>query len=176
MIDAGWVAAIATVVTAVIIGGTAIAAFLQLRDFRKAAQTWVSLRFAEELNSALSGDVRLQFMEFAKRLQEDPEFREHLREPTTWMPEMVPVRNTIRQLCYVSWLVIEKPELERFVLRQWAHEIVEMWELSLPLFLERRRAVPPFARAFQHLAMRARRYIESGQSERDCTQMERDPR
>jgi hypothetical protein len=45
-----------------------------------------------------------------------------------------------------------------------------------PAIIERRIAFGPHTgRAFEHLAMRSRRYIESGAMEREYAALERDP-
>ena len=176
MIDPGWVTAIAAVVTAIIIGGTAIAAFLQIRDFRKVVEIEVSLRFAGYFNTAISGNTRSQVVAAVKQLQDDPELRERLHKPSPNEPGMTPIRDMLREMSTVSWLVIERPAVERHVLRQWAFTLVELWELCLPYLLERRKAGPTLGREFEHLAMRSQHYIKSREWDRDWAKLERDPR
>ena len=52
-----------------------------------------------------------------------------------------------------------------------------MWNLARPAILQRRKAFGPHTgRAFEHLAMRSKTYIESGAMQREYDALERDPR
>jgi hypothetical protein len=67
--------------------------------------------------------------------------------------------------------------VESIVLTEYADNFVQMWERLRPAILLRRKAMSPYlGRAFEHLATRAKRYIESGQMDRDYALLERDPR
>lgn len=63
------------------------------------------------------------------------------------------------------------------ILAEYADTFVDMWDLMRPAIVQRRIAFGPYTgRAFEHLAMRAKRYIESGAMDRDYAALERDPR
>jgi hypothetical protein len=63
------------------------------------------------------------------------------------------------------------------VLAEYADNFAAMWEAMRPAILRRRIAYGAHTgRAFEHLAMRAKRYIDSGQMDREYGALERDPR
>ena len=63
------------------------------------------------------------------------------------------------------------------MLAEYAENFVAMWEVLRPAIERRRLAYGPYTgRAFEHLAMRAKDYIDSGRMERDYAALDRDTR
>ena len=177
MFDSGWVAAIATVITAVIIGGTAVAAFLQLRHGRNANDIVVYLRLIDFMDSAEIVTARLSLRSVSELVASDPAFRETLRDPGSFPDAFAKAGQMLRYLEHVSVLVTKGGVAESLVLAEYADTFVDIWELLRPSIELRREALGPYVgRAFEHLAMRAKKYIDSGAMARDYTVLERDTR
>jgi hypothetical protein len=65
MFDSGWAAALAAIVTALIVAGTAVAAFRQLRHGRNANDIVVYLRLIDFMDSPATVAVRVKLAEYA---------------------------------------------------------------------------------------------------------------
>jgi hypothetical protein len=177
MFDSGWAAAIAAIVTALIVAGTAVAAFRQLRHGRNANDIVVYLRLVDFMDSPQTTATRQSMREVAERIGSDPLYRERLSNPQLFPEEFRANGELVRFLEHISVLVTKGGVAESLVLAEYADTFVEMWELMRPAIVLRRRGFGPYlGRAFEHLAMRAKRYIDSGRMERDYDALERDPR
>ena len=63
------------------------------------------------------------------------------------------------------------------MLAEYADTFSDMWDQMRPAIELRRVAFGPYVgRAFEHLAVRAKRHIESGAWDRECAALERDTR
>ena len=176
-IDPNWVAALATLVSALIIALTAIAAFRQLRHYRNANDIVVYLRLIEQMDSPLMLEGRANLAEVARNSATDPAYHERLADPTFMPEEFRAVGRLLGFLEHISVLVTKGGVAESLVLAEYADTFVRIWEIMRPGILQRRIAFGPYTgRAFEHLAMRARRYIDSGQMQRDYDALERDER
>jgi hypothetical protein len=177
MFDSGWAAAVAAIITALIVGGTAIAAFRQLRHGRNANDIVVYLRLIDFMDDPRTVATRQTLRKVAERVANDPVYLQTLRDPQSFPEEFTSVGEMLRFLEHICVLVTKGGVAESLVLAEYADTFVEMWDLCRPSILLRREALSPYlGRAFEHLAMRARRYIESGAMARDYNGLERDPR
>ena len=177
MFDSGWAAAGAAIVTALIVAGTAVAAFRQLRHGRNANDIVVYLRLVDFMDSPQTTATRQSLRETAERVASDPLFRERLVNPLLFPEEFRAYGELLRFLEHISVLVTKGGVAESLVLAEYADTFLEMWERMRPAIVLRRRAYGPYlGRAFEHLAMRAKRYIDSGRMARDYDALERDPR
>ena len=176
-LEPGWVEAIASVVTALIILGTAVAAFAQLRHGRNANDIVVYLRLVDFMDSPATYAARQNMYTLAERVAADPDYLMKLRDRSFAPEDTRNVGEMIRFLEHISTLVYKGGVAESLVLAEYADTFVDMWEALRPWIAERRHAFGPYASsAFEHLAMRAKHYIESGQMDRDYASLERDPR
>jgi len=174
--DSGWVAAIASLASAFIVAVTAIAAFRQLRHNRNANDIVVYLRIIDRLDSPATVEARASLAVIAQKVQSDPAYRERLRDPQFRPAEFLEVAMLLGFLEHISVLITKGGVAEALVLAEYADTFVAIWEQMRPTIIERRIAFGPHTgRAFEHLAMRSRRYIESGAMEREYAALERDP-
>jgi hypothetical protein len=175
--DSGWAAALSAIVTTLVVAITALAAFRQLVQFRNANDIVVYLRLVDQLDSPEMVKARGRLPEVAVKLADDPEYRERLRDPSFIPDDFRDVGILLRTLEHISVLIIKGGVAEDLVLAEYADNFVSMWEQLHPAIIERRHAFGPHtARAFEHLAMRSKRYIESGKMDRDYNRLARDPR
>ena len=175
--DSGWAAAIAAVITALIVAGTAVAAFRQLRHGRNANDIVVYLRLVDFMDSPATVAVRQSLQAVADKVATDPAYRERLADPAFQPEEFRSVGETLRFLEHISVLVTKGGVAESLVLAEYADVFVTMWELMRVAIERRRIAIGPYTgRAFEHLAMRAKQYIDSGGMERDYAALEKDTR
>lgn len=174
--DASWVAAIASVATAFIVGVAAIAAVLQLRHIRNANDISIYLHLLDRLDSA-QARVAFDVIEtFATQVKTDEALRYRLAQPSR-VPEFAEIENLLRFLDNLTMLIIAGSITERLILAQYADEIVRMWDsLAEAVYLRRYGQGPHFVSAFEHLAMRATAYRQGGGIERFYGHLQRDPR
>ncbi|MGR4064441.1 MAG: hypothetical protein ACLQPV_03230 [Vulcanimicrobiaceae bacterium] len=176
-IDSGWVAALATLVSALVVALTAIAAFRQLRHYRNANDIAVYLRLIERMDSPELLEGRSALRVVSEKVATDPEYLRRLADPAFVPEEFKTVGPMLRFLEHISVLVTKGGVAEQLVLAEYADNFVAMWERGRPAILQRRRAFGPHTgRAFEHLAMRAKRYIDGGAMEREYAALERDTR
>jgi hypothetical protein len=176
-IDSGWVAAVATVISALIIIVTAVVAVRQLRHNRNANDIVVYLRLIDTLDSPEMQGAREDLVRVGERIANDPTYLVSLEDPKFNPQEFVRVVNLLRFLEHISVLVAKGGVAESLLMAEYADNMVDMWETMRPAILRRRIAFGPhIGRAFEHLAMRSKRYIDSGQMAREYSLLERDPR
>jgi hypothetical protein len=177
MFDSGWAAALAAIITALIVGGTAIAAFRQLRHGRNANDIVVYLRLIDFMDAPGTVRTRQSLRAIAERVDRDPAYVAALMDPGSFPEEFTSVGEMLRFLEHICVLVTKGGVAENLVLAEYADTLVEMWDLCRPAITLRRHALGPYlGRAFEHLAMRAKHYIDSGGMDRDYNALERDPR
>jgi hypothetical protein len=177
MLDSGWVAAVASIVTALVVAVTAVAAFRQLRHGRNANDIVVYLRLVDFMDSPATWIARQNMRTIASKVAADRSYREQLRDPDATPEEFRNVAETLRFLEHISVLVTAGGVAEKLVLAEYAEIFVSIWEVLRPVLVERRIALGPYTgRAFEHLAMRAKIYIDSGRMERDYAALEKDAR
>ncbi len=175
--DSGWIAAVASLVTAFIVAITAYAAFVQLRHNRNANDIVVYLRLIDTMDSPPMFAARTSLADVAKRVEQDAAYREKLRDPNFRPDEFRDVGTLLAFLEHISVLITKGGVAEALVLAEYADTFVTIWDQMRPALLERRVAFGPHTgRAFEHLAMRSRRYIDSGQMNREYDTLERDER
>jgi hypothetical protein len=176
-LDSGWIAALASVISALIIAVTALVAFLQLRHFRNANDIVVYLRLVDHMDSPEMQAGRQGVAAVAATIATDPGYLERLADPTFIPDDFRNVGALLRTLEHMSVLVAKGGIAEHLVLAEYADTFVAMWDHLRPAILQRRTAFgPQTGRAFEHLAMRARKYIDSGQMQREYDALERDLR
>lgn len=175
--DAGSIAAWASFVSAIIIALTAVVALRQLRHYRNANDIVVYLRLIDQLDSPAMLEARKMLVVAAEKIASDPEYRERLKDPKFMPEEFLTVGPLLRFLEHISVLVTRGRIAEHLILAEYADNFVSMWEIGRPAIVQRRVAFGKHtARAFEHLAMRAKRYIDSGQMAREYDTLERDTR
>ncbi len=175
--DAGWVGALASLASTVIVAVAAIAAFRQITHFRNANDIVVYLRVIDRMDSPAVLDARTSLAGFARRLASDDAYRLALRDPKFVPDDFRGVGELLRFLEHIAVLVTRGGIAEALIFAEYADTFVEIWEQVYPAVVERRVAFGPHTgRAFEHLAMRAKRYIESGQMAREYDALEADPR
>jgi hypothetical protein len=174
--DSGWVAAIASLVTALIVAGTAVAAFRQLRHNRNANDIVVYLRLIDTMDSPPMLEARAACATVAQKVNSDPDYRRRLTDPTFVPDEFRGIGMLLRFLEHISVLISKGGIAESLVLAEYADNFVTMWDQMRLAIVQRRVAFGPHTgRAFEHLAMRSRRYIDSGEMAREYAALARDP-
>ncbi len=176
-IDSGWVAALATLVSALIIMLTAVIAVRQLRHNRNANDIVVYLRIIDTFDSPEMEAGRASIATIGRLMAEDPTYLERLADPAFSPPEFYALGRLLRFLEHISVLITKGGVAEGLVLAEYADNFAAMWETLRPAIHRRRIAFGPHTgRAFEHLALRAKRYIDSGEMDREYDALERDPR
>jgi len=172
------ITAIASLGSALIIAVTAVAAFLQLRHYRNANDIVVYLRLIEQMDALDIFETISQLEAISRRVADDPAYYERLSDPEVDDPEELRgARKLFGFLERLSVLVYKGDIAESLVLAEYADTFVTLWELGRPVFVQRRIAYSPhLMRAFEHLAMRAKAYIDSGQMAREYDALGRDTR
>jgi hypothetical protein len=140
MMDSGWAAAAAAILTALIVAGTAVAAFRQLRHNRNANDIVVYLRLIDFMDSPETVATRQGLRAVAERFATDPAYRERLRDPGFFPEEFRSVGEMLRFLEHICVLVTKGGVAETLVLAEYADTLVEMWELVRPAIIARRHA------------------------------------
>jgi len=175
-VDSGWVAAVATLVTALIVAATAVAAFRQLRHNRNANDMAVYFRLIDLMTSPEMLSARQSLARVAERFRTDPGYRARLRDPDFLPEEFTTVGPLLRSLEHISVIVTKGGIAEDLVLAEYADAFVTIWEQMRGAIEQRRYAFGPHTgRAFEHLAMRSKRYIDSGRMAAEYDALERDP-
>jgi len=174
--DASWVAAIASVASVLIVGIAAIAANLQIRHIRNANDITIYLRLVERLDSPTSRAAFAAMIPFAEQLKTDAVLRSRLQEPPP-VPEFDQIEALVRFLDNLTMLMLAGRLKEELILAEYADDIDRLWDrLAEPIRLRRRGAGDRLGAAFEHLAMRAKAYLTSGQMDRFNARLLRDPR
>jgi len=174
--DPSWVAAIASVVSLLIVGIATIAAVVQIRHIRNANDITIYLRLVERLDSAESRAAFAALLPFTERLKTDAELRSRLEQPQV-VPEFDHIEALVRFLDTLTMLILAGRVKEELTLAEYADDIVRVWDqLAEAIRLRRRGAGQHFGAAFEHLAMRAKSYLESGEMNRFYDRLLRDPR
>ena len=122
-------------------------------------------------------DARADVDAIGKRVRPDEVYRAALVDPSFTPDEFGGIGLLLRFLEHISVLVTKGGIAEGLILAEYADIFVDMWEKLYPAIAQRRVAFGPYTgRAFEHLAMRARRYIESGEMAREYDRLMHDPR
>jgi hypothetical protein len=173
--DASWVAAIASVASALIVGVAAIAAVLQIRHIRNANDTTIYLKLVDGLESAQSRAAFEALAKFAAQFRTDVALRDRLAQPNR-VPEFDDLETLLRTLDEMTMLILTGSVREELILAKYADEIVQTWDPLAEAVYIRRAVRPHFASLFEHLAMRAKAYLEAGEIDRFYGGLQRDPR
>ncbi len=177
MLDSGWIAAVSGLVSALIIAVTAIAAFRQLKQVRNANDIVVYLRLIDQMDSPELLQARRNLAAVTAKFAADAEYRERLKDPTFAPEDFANIGLLLRFLEHISVLVSKGGIAEGLVMAEYADTFVLIWEQLRPVIVQRRYAFGKHTgRAFEHLAMRAKRYIDSGAMDREYAALERDLR
>jgi hypothetical protein len=175
--DSGWAAAIAAIITAIIVAGTAVAAFRQLRHNRHANEMVIYLRLIDFMDSPNTTSARQNLRTIAERVKTDPGYRELLADPAVFPQEFQHIGEMLRFIEHIAVLISKGGVAESLVLAEYADTFSDMWDQLRPSIELRRIALGPYVgRAFEHLAMRAKRHIDSGAWDREYAALERDTR
>jgi hypothetical protein len=173
--DAAWLGALASLISALVVCVTAIAAFAQLRHYRNANDIVVYLRIIDRLDSEETREAIRSLPELSQRMK-DPAFRERLRTPEI-VPEFLGAARLLQFLEHFAVLVNKGGVAESLVLAEYADNFERWWELLREATYLRRQVFGPHSgAAFEHLAMRAAAYRSSGQMDREYARLLRDPR
>jgi hypothetical protein len=174
--DASWVAAIASVASAFIVAVAAIAAVLQIRQIRNANEITIYLHLVDRLDSAQARIAFGVIEKFAVQLRTDNALRYRLSQSPP-VPEFAEIESLLRFLDNLTMLILAGSMTERLVIAQYADEIVRLWDsLAEAVYLRRYGAGPHFILAFEHLAMRAKAYLEAGEIDKFYGHLRQDPR
>ncbi len=99
-----------------------------------------------------------------------------LRDPDFMPDEFTSVGPLLRSLEHIAVVVTKGGVAEDLVLAEYADTFVSIWEQMRGPIEQRRYAFGPHTgRAFEHLAMRSKRYIDSGRMAAEYDALERDP-
>ncbi len=173
--DSGWVAALASLASTGIVAITAIAAFRQIKHYQNANDIVVYLRLVDKMDSAAVAQARAALSDVAKRVASDEAFRQRLREDPSLGEDFRVIGELLRSLEHISVLVIKGGVAEDLILAEYAEIFVDIWDQLRSTVFERRLALGPYtARAFEHLAVRARAYINDGRMAKEYNALERD--
>lgn len=174
--DASWVAAIASVASALVVGVAAIAAILQIRHMSNANDIAIYLRLVERLDSPKSRAAFAAILPLAERLKTDSALRSRLEKPAP-VPEFDEIESLVRFLDTLTMLILAGRVREELTLAEYADDIVRLWNwLAEPIAIRRRGAGDRLGAAFEHLAMRAQDYLASGEKDHFYARLLRDPR
>jgi hypothetical protein len=173
--DASWVAAIASVASAFVVGVAAIAALLQMRHIRIANDIAMYLHLVDRLESANAIAAFGSVEDFARQLQSDASLRYRLTQPQP-VPEFREIETLLRFLDNLTMLILTKSVTEQLVLMKYADEIVRLWDTVAEGVYLRRFGFPHFASAYEHLAMRAKGCLAAGEIDRFYGRLQQDPR
>jgi flagellar motor component MotA len=174
-VDASWVAAIASVASALIVAVAAIAALLQIRHIRNANEITIYLRLVERLDSPKTREVFAAIPPFAERLKTDSALRSRLEEPAP-VPEFDEIEGLVRFLDNLTMLILAGRLKEELILAEYAVDIDWMWDrLAEAVQLRRRGAGDRLGAVYEHLAMRAKAYLASGEMKRFYGRLLHDP-
>lgn len=174
--DAGWVAAIASVASAIVVAVAAIAALLQIRHIRNANEITVYLRLIERLESPRAAQAFSAIGPFLERLNADQSLRERLGQPGP-VAELDEIVALVRFLDNLTMLILTGGVNERLILAEYADDIARLWDnLAEVVYLRRAALGGHFGSALEHLAMRSKGHLASGEMGRFYGRLLRDPR
>ncbi len=107
-------------------------------------------------------DARRSLAAVSAKFAADPEYRERLKDPAFAPEDFANIGLLLRFLEHISVLVSKGGIAEGLVMAEYADTFVLIWEQLRPVIVQRRHAFGKHTgRAFEHLAMRAKRYIDS---------------
>ncbi len=176
-LDAEWAGAIASIASALVVALAAIAAFLQLRHVRNANDIVVYLRLIDRMDSTEGLTARRTVGDMRARFDSDVTYRERMTDPHFIPDDFMSIGELLRFLEHIAVLVTKGGVAEELLLAEYADTFVELWDNLRPIIVQRRIAYGPYTgRAFEHLAMRAKHYIDSGAMEREYNALLRDTR
>jgi hypothetical protein len=173
--DAGWVAAIASVASAFIVGVAAIAALRQIRHIRNANDIATYLHLIDRLEGASATEAFRNYLGFAQQVRTDEGLRYRLTQRRP-VDEFQEIEALLRFLDNLTMLILVGSVTERLILTQYADEIELLWDALAEAVYLRRLGTPHFASSWEHLAMRAKAYLTSGEIDRFYARLLRDPR
>ena len=175
--NANWLAAIASLISALVVAITAIAAFVQIRHLRTTNDITVYLRLVDRLDSPAAQIAFESIDAFRERTANDPSFRLALTQRASPSEEFQEIGYLLRFFEHLSTLGITGGVSEKLVLAEYADNIADIWErLAETVYLRRLASGPHTGAAFEHLAMRAKSYLENGEMDRLYGRLRRDPR
>lgn len=173
--DARTIETAASLATTLIIAITAFAALRQIRHNRMANELQIHLNFVNDEKTKEIRDAVHWTHEFARRIK-DPAFARHLVHDDA-CEERDRLFDLIRFFERYASLVIVSGLSERLIFYEYAGMIRMVWDNiyeAIPMF-RASRLNPHIACAFEHLAMRAKRF-ETEEWPREFARLERDPR
>lgn len=174
--DASWVAAIASVASAFVVGIAATAALLQIRHVRNANDIAIYFHLIDRLESANAMATFQEYEDFARRLEIDDALRRRMTEGRP-VPEFQEIERFLRFVDNLAILAIRGSVTEQLVLTKYADDIVRLWDaLAEAIFLRRQGIGTRFAATYEHLAMRAKSDLASGKVDRFYDRLLRDQR
>ena len=176
-LDSEWAGVIASIASAFVVALAAVAAFLQLRHVRNANDIVVYLRLIDRMDSPEALSARNSLGSMRARFDSDSGYREQMTDPAFIPEEFANIGDLLRFLEHIAVLVTKGGVAESLLLAEYADVFVEIWDQLHPIIIQRRIAYGPYTgRAFEHLAMRAKHYIDSGEMEREYDLLLRDKR
>jgi hypothetical protein len=175
-LDANWVAAIASVASATVVAITAVAAFMQIRHVRNSNEITVFLKLVERLDSLEAEATFAKVDAFAERVRNDVPFRGELAQLRR-VKDFREIAVLLQYMEHLSTLIVTGRITEQLVLAEYADNIETLWDrLADTIYLRRAVGGPYVGAAFEHVAMRAKRFLQSGEMDRLYGRMQKDPR
>ncbi len=156
---------------------TAIAAFAQIRHVRNANDITVYLRLVDRLDSPVTQGALDAIDAFLERCATDPSFRFALTQKGIPSEEFKEIGFLLRFFEHLATLMITGGVTESLILAEYADNIADIWDqLAGTVYLRRLAFGPYTGAAFEHLAMRAKEYLDAGEMDRLYGRLRRDPR
>jgi predicted glycoside hydrolase/deacetylase ChbG (UPF0249 family) len=175
-LTATWVAAIASVVSALVVAVTAIAAFAQIRYIRASNEITVFLRTIERVDSPEFATAFAAIGPLRERLATDPELRLRLSKDD-YVEEFRSINTLLQFMEHLATLVVTSRISEHLVFAEYADNIDQLWDqLGDMVYLRRQARGRYVGVAFEHLAMRAKRFVAEGRMDQIYGRLEKDPR
>lgn len=174
--DSATIGAMASLATAVIVAVTAFAALRQIRHNHMANELQVHLHFVNEVNSAEMREAIPWTYEIAEKLKDPAQRERFVHGPQNENRDRF--FRVVRFFERYASLVIVSGLSERLIFHEYAGMISQVWDNlyeAFPLMRSMRGRSSYSGRAFEHLAMRAKKYAAE-QLPRDYAALERDPR
>jgi hypothetical protein len=174
-LDASWVAAIASVASALVVAIAAVAAIAQIRYIRSSNEITVFLRMIERTDSSEFAVAFAAIEPLRRRLATDTDLRDRLKRDER-VEELRDIGALLQFMEHLATLVVIGHISERLALAEYADNIVELWDhLGEVVYLRRRARGPFVGAAFEHLAMRARHFIQEGHMAQLYGRLKKDP-
>ncbi len=143
---------------------------------RNSNEISVFLKLVERLDSLDAETAFAGIDAFVERVRTDPAFRLQLAQRGI-VDGLREIASLLQFLEHFSTLVVTERVTERLVLAEYADNIDDLWDrLAEMIYLRRAVLDQHYGAAFEHIAMRAKRYLADSEMERFYGRLKKDPR